>query len=60
MTARDSDPNLPEEPTEAEYAQAADVIRERLPIQLATLAEAIRHKQRRLSSAADYVANYGK
>lgn len=57
---RDADPDIPEEPTEAEYVQAADVIKERMPTQLATLAEAIRHKQRRLSSAVDYVANYGK
>ena len=57
---RDANPSIPEEPTEEEYAQAAEVIKERMPIQLEMLEKAIERKQRRLSNAEDFVRNYGK
>ena len=57
---RDADPTIPAEPTAEEYARAAEVIRERMPIQLEMLDDAVERKQQRLATAADYVANYGK
>lgn len=57
---REANPSLPDEPTAEEYAQAATVIQEQMPIQLKMLDEAVRRKARRTADTDAYVANYGK
>ena len=57
---RDADPTLPDEPTEAEYALAADIIKARMPIQIEMMAEIVRRKQQRLEDAEMYASYHAR